>query len=143
MKENVLVSTCLLGKRDKYNGYDNLSEQVVALKSKYNFIPVCPEVIGGLSTPRNPAEQQGDKVIDNQGNDVTLQFVDGAKKVLAIAQKHNCTKAILKAKSPSCGANKVYDGTFTKTLIDGHGVTAKLLIDNGIQVFNENDIEKL
>ena len=139
--ENILVSTCLLGKRDKYDGCHNLNERVVALKSKYKIIPVCPEVMGGFPTPRNPAEQKGNKVFDNEGNDLTEQFLNGAKKCLEIAKKHNCKIAILKAKSPSCGAGKVYDGTFSKTLVDGNGVFAQLLLEHGIRVYTENELD--
>ena len=99
--------------------------------------------MGGLSTPRNPAEQKGDKVFDNHGNDVTDAFEKGAKECLELAKKYNCKQAVLKAKSPSCGSKKIYDGTFSKNLIDGNGVTAKLLQENGIQVYTENEFDRL
>ena len=139
-KKHILVSACLLGENCKWNAQNNLDEKVIKLKEQYDLVPVCPEVLGGLTTPRNPAEQKGDKVYDNLGNDVTAQFSGGAQKSLELARANNCKMAILKAKSPSCGTKKVYDGTFTKSLTDGNGVTAKLLIENGITVLNESEL---
>ena len=141
MKPNILISVCLLGENCNWKAKNYFNEQVAKLKEKYNFIPICPEVMGGLTIPRNPAEQQGDKVFDNQGNDVTEQFIKGAKKCLEIAKANNCNIAILKSKSPSCGKGKVYDGTFTNNFINGDGVTAKLLIENGIEVFTDDEVD--
>jgi len=143
MKEKILVSSCLLGNKDRYDGSHKLNERVVELGSRYEFIPICPERFGGLVSPRNPSEQKGDRVFDNVGNDITEQFMKGAMKCLEIAKNHNCKIAILKSKSPSCGVGKVYDGTFTGTLVDGNGVTAKLLRENGVEVFSENALDKL
>lgn len=139
-KENVLISACLLGVNCKYNGNNNYIEVVEKLKEKYNLIPVCSEVFGGLTTPRVPSERLNGKVINKEGEDVTLQFVKGSEEVLKLAKFYNVKLAILKEKSPSCGFGKIYDGTFSNTLIDGNGVTAELLIKNGIKVIGENSI---
>lgn len=139
-KENVLISACLLGVNCKYNGKNNYIESVENLKEKYNLIPVCSEVFGGLTTPRIPSERLNGKVINKEGEDVTLQFVKGSEEVLKLAKFYNVKLAILKEKSPSCGFGKIYDGTFSNTLIDGNGVTAELLIKNGIKVIGENSI---
>ncbi len=134
MKEKVLVSACLLGVDCKYNGGNNYDEEIFKELEKYELIPVCPEIFGGLSTPRKPSEIVGDKVINNEGLDVTNNFKRGAEETLELAKKLGVKKAILKAKSPSCGNGKIYDGTFTGTIIDGDGITTKLLKENGIEV---------
>ena len=134
MKEKVLVSACLLGVDCKYNGGNNYDEEIFKELEKYELIPVCPEIFGGLSTPRKPSEIVGDKVINNEGLDVTNSFKRGAEETLELAKKLGVKKAILKAKSPSCGNGKIYDGTFTGTIIDGDGITTKLLKENGIEV---------
>jgi uncharacterized protein YbbK (DUF523 family) len=113
------------------------------LAKNYILIPVCPEILGGLPTPREPAEQKGKKVITKSGKDVTKYFEKGAKEVLKIAKILKIKKAILKQKSPSCGCGKIYDGTFSKRLIKGDGVTAKLLKKNGIEVFTEENIDSM
>ena len=134
MKEKVLVSACLLGVDCKYNGGNNYDEEIFKELEKYELIPVCPEIFGGLSTHRKPSEIVGDKVINNEGLDVTNNFKRGAEETLELAKKLGVKKAILKAKSPSCGNGKIYDGTFTGTIIDGDGITTKLLKENGIEV---------
>ena len=134
MKEKILVSMCLLGINCKYNGGNNLSEEVLEYIKDKEVYPICPEIMGGLKTPRNPSEIQGNKVINNIGEDVTQQYLKGAEEALKIAKLFNIKKAILKAKSPSCGNGKIYDGTFTSTLIEGDGITTKLLKENGIEV---------
>jgi uncharacterized protein YbbK (DUF523 family) len=139
--ENILISACLLGQNCRYDGGHNFSARTDALKQKYNLIPICPEVLGGLPTPRNPQEQIGERVFNNKGTDVTEQFSSGAKACLTLAKKNNCRIAILKARSPSCGVGQIYDGTFSKTLADGNGVTAKLLQQNGIKVYTEENFE--
>ena len=141
--ENILISACLLGCKTRYNGTGKQIEEVQELLNKYNLIPVCPEQLGGLATPRYPAEQRNGRVIDNHENDLTEEFTRGAEEVLKLAKLYNCTKAILKERSPSCGYGEVYDGTFSGTKIKGNGVTAGLLADNGIQVYGESDIKKL
>ena len=141
--EKILVSACLLGTPCRYDGKSKPVSDVIALKNKYELIPVCAETLGGLPTPRIGAEIVGDKVIRADGVDVTLEYCKGAEIVLQIARKNNCKIAILKTKSPSCGKGKVYDGTFTKTLTNKNGILAELLINNGISVFDETEIERL
>lgn len=140
---NILVSACLLGENCKWNGRNNAREHIIILKEKYNLIPFCSEVLGGLPTPRIPAEIRGNKIINQIELDVTKYFTRGAQRALEIAKKNNCKYAILKDHSPSCGVNKIYDGTFSRQLTDGMGVTAKLLTKNHIQVFGDDEIEKL
>jgi len=137
----ILVSECLLGIECNYKGSSKPNERVIELFKQYKVVPVCPEQLGGFATPREPAEQRGDKVFTNKGKDVTCQYNRGAQEVLKIAKMLGCKKAILKARSPSCGYGKIYDGTFSETLIDGDGVTAKLLKENGITVYTEEDLQ--
>lgn len=139
-KENIVVSACLLGHNCKYNGGNNYCSKLEQLKEQYNFIDVCPEVLGGLPTPRIPSEIKGNKVINKEGIDVTDNYNKGALLALEKALKNNCKRAILKAKSPSCGCGKVYDGSFSSTLIDGDGITSKLFKEHNIQVFTEEEI---
>ena len=138
----VLCSACLLGKNCKYDGGNNLQKDIEDLSKKYELIDVCPEELGDLSTPRDPAEIVDGKVLTNKGKDVTKNFYEGAKKVLEIAKEYNIKKAILKQRSPSCGCGKIYDGTFSKKVIKGNGITAQMLIDNGIEVQTEEDYLK-
>lgn len=140
---NILVSACLLGINCKYDGGNNLRKEVKELSDKHNLVPFCPEVYGGLTTPRIPSERLGDKVINKEGRDVTENFVRGAKEALRMAQAFDCKCAIFKAKSPSCGCGKIYDGTFTGTLTDGDGVTAELLKKHGMIVLTENEISSI
>ena len=140
MKEKILVSACLLGIDCKYSGGNNLNEKVLEYIKDYEVIPVCPEIMGGLSTPRPPSERIGDKVLNNLGTDVTNEYTKGALETLKLAKLFNVKKALLKAKSPSCGKGKIYDGTFTSTLIEGNGVTVDLLESNGIEVISEQDL---
>ena len=141
--ENLLISSCLVGNNTKYNGKNNYLPLIEKLKDKYNLIVICPEVMGGLSIPRDPSEIKGDKVISNKGNDVTKEYNLGAKIVLELAKKYNCKKALLMEKSPSCGVRKIYDGTFSKNLIDGMGITTKLLYENKIEVYSKDEIDLL
>ena len=135
-KEKILVSGCLLGLNCKYDGGNNYKEQIDEFLKDYEVIPICPEIMGGLPTPRVSAEKIEDKVITKDGEDVTKQFRKGAEECLFLAKKYNIKKALLKSKSPSCGFGKIYDGTFTHTLIDGNGITAELLNENGIEIVN-------
>jgi uncharacterized protein YbbK (DUF523 family) len=143
MKEKILVSACLLGIDCKYSGGNNYNEKVLEYIKDYEVIPVCPEIMGGLSTPRPPSERVGNKVINNQNIDVTKEYIKGANETLKLAKLFDAKKALLKAKSPSCGKGKIYDGTFSGTLIEGNGVTVDLLQSNGIEVITEQDLEKL
>lgn len=138
MDEKILVSACLLGKPCRYDGKSKPVPELVKLYEEGKVVPVCPECDGGLPTPRCPSEQIGDRVINRKGDDVTEAYQLGAQKALEISRTNNIKKAILKAKSPSCGSGKIYDGTFTGTLIDGDGVTTRLLKENGIEVIDEN-----
>lgn len=136
----VLVSACLLGLRCRYNAEPVANERVLALAKTHTLIPVCPEQLGGLSTPRPPAERLGERVVSNDGTDVTSAFVRGAEETLLLARTLGCKTAILKARSPSCGHGRIYDGSFTGKLIPGSGVTAELLAKNGIRVFTEDEL---
>lgn len=141
--ENILVSACLVGINCKYNGKNNYNDKILLLSKKYNFILICPEYFGGLSIPRNPSEVLNDKVVSIDGKDVTKEYQLGALKALNLAKTYNCKKALLKEKSPSCGIDKIYDGTFTHTLINKSGITAQLLMDNDIEVYKESEIDEL
>ena len=143
MKEKILVSACLLGINCKYDGTSNKNEKVLKLAKDFILIPVCPEILGGLPTPREPAEQKGKKVITKSGKDVTKFFQKGAKEVLKIAKIFKIKKAILKQKSPSCGCGKIYDRTFSGRLIKGDGITTKLLKKNKIKVFTEENLNSI
>lgn len=139
-KPNIIVSACLLGHNCKYNGGNNYCSKLEKLKEQYNFIEICPEVEGGLPIPRVPSEIINGLVINKEGMDVTKNYNEGAKLALEKALKNNCRKAILKAKSPSCGCGKIYDGTFSKTLIDGDGITTRLFKEHNIEVLTEEEI---
>ena len=140
---NILVSACLLGVCCRYDGKSVPNERVIALKDNFTLIPVCPEIFGGLPTPRPPAERTGNLVVTLEGNDVTDRYLRGAREVLRLAGVFECRIAVLKERSPACGCGKVYDGTFSKTLTDGDGVAAQLLKTRGIDVFGESQIDKL
>ena len=133
-KEKILVSACLLGLNTKYDGTNNYSIDIDEFLKDYDVIPICPEIMGGLPTPRIPAEILDDRVITKDGKDVTEQFIKGANEVLFLAKKYNIKKALLKLKSPSCGYGKIYNGTFTNTLINKNGITAELLKENNIEI---------
>lgn len=136
---NILISACLTGCNCKYNGKNNFNKKVSALLDKHTVICVCPEQAGGLPTPRMPSEIKDGRVITENGTDVTESFLNGAKASLSKALKYNCTAAVLKANSPSCGFGKIYDGSFSHKLTDGNGIFAQMLFDNGIKIFTEND----
>lgn len=130
----ILVSACLLGVSCRYDGCGREHPDVERLAEKYELIPVCPELLGGLPTPREPAERRGDRVVSRSGIDVTDKYRRGAKEALRLAKLLGCTAAVLKERSPSCGRGEIYDGTFTRTLTGGSGVAAELLEANGIRV---------
>lgn len=140
---NILVSACLLGIKCRYDGGTTMNDDVLKLAKQHTLIPVCPEQLGGLSTPRVPAERMGNKVITKAGNDVTEAFKYGAEATLQIAKIGQCEFAILKERSPSCGNCKIYDGTFSDNLIPGKGLCAELLEDSGIKVYGESEIINL
>lgn len=142
-KPNILVSACLLGLHCRYNGKGVLDEDVWSLREYANLIPVCPEQLGGLATPRDPAERVGNQVVTISGENVTAQYVQGAGETLALAKRYGCSLAILKERSPSCGSGVIYDGTHTGTKIPGYGVTAQLLKEHGIAVCGESGAKEL
>ena len=141
---DLLVSACLMGNYCRFDGSTNgLAKELRKLMARHHFIPVCPEQLGGLPTPRAPAERCGDRVVSNKGEDVTAAYDKGAQEALRLARCFNCRYAILKSRSPSCGSQKVYDGTFSGTLVPGMGVTAQLLSENGITVLDETQLDQL
>ena len=141
--EKILISACLVGDNVKYNGDNNLTPKLDALLEKYELIPFCPEVEGGLSIPRSPAERVGDKVINRDNEDVTDAYRRGAELAFNICLFLKIKKVILKEKSPSCGSKIIYDGSFSHKEISGMGVTAEYLKEKGIEVYSEKDIDSL
>ena len=139
----LLISACLLGVCCRYDGDTKKHPLAEQLADKYTLIPVCPEQLGGLSTPRPPAERQGEFVRTEAGEDVTAQYTRGAGEALKLYKLLGCEAAVLKERSPSCGRGKIYDGTFFGALRDGNGVTAELFQSEGIRVYGESDIEEL
>jgi len=142
-----LVSACLLGINCRYNGSSSKIPELETLVDSGRIMPVCPEVLGGLSTPRDACEIVGDangreKVQTKSGFDCSDAFKKGAQRVLEICKACDVEKVILKANSPSCGCGFIYDGTFSGKLIEGNGLTSQLLLDNGIEVYNENNWTK-
>lgn len=137
--ETVLVSACLLGVNCKYDGTNNELPKLMDYLKDKRVIPVCPEQMGGFSTPRMPSERKDAKVMTESGIDVTKQYQKGAQETLKLVEKFQVEKAILKSKSPSCGVGKIYDGTFSHTVISGNGVTADLLLQNGVEVISSDD----
>lgn len=138
--KRTICSACLLGVSCRFDGKPKPNKKVLKLLKKEILIPVCPEQLGGLTTPREPAEQRNGKVITASGKDITKYFKKGAKEVLKIAKLLVVKEAILKQRSPSCGSGQIYDGTFSKQIIKGDGVTTKLLKNNGIKVLSEEDL---
>lgn len=142
-KTRILVSACLLGVRCRYDGGGKLLPDVSDLMENAELIPICPEVFGGLPTPRVPAERQGDCVRMRDGTDVTAQFARGAQEASALAARFGARIAVLKERSPSCGAGEIYDGTFTGGKIPGDGMTAERLKAEGIEVYGESRMDEL
>lgn len=140
----ILVSACLVGINCKYSGGNNYNQKIFDLVKEGKAIPICPEQLGGLNTPRKPVELKvinGKRyAIDNEGNDLTENFGRGALEVLNLAKNLNINKAILQPRSPSCGVNKIYSGNFDNKLVDGNGILAELLKKNGIDVLTPNEI---
>ena len=140
----ILVSACLVGINCKYSGGNNYNQKIFNLLKEGKAIPICPEQLGGLNTPRKPVELKvinGKRyAIDNEGNDLTENFERGALEVLNLAKNLNINKAILQPRSPSCGVDKIYSGKFDNKLVDGNGILAELLKQNGIDVLTPNEI---
>ena len=136
-KENLLISACLLGLYCRYDGKELHLYCLPHLMEKYNLIPVCPEILGGLGTPRSPVEIRNGRAVDKTGRDVQAYLERGANEPKA-CQAIRLQTCLAEGKSPSCGNGKIYDGTFSGTLIDGNGITAELLEENGITVYGES-----
>ena len=136
----ILVSACLLGKNCKYNGGNNLNQSVLGFIEGHEVIGVCPEQLGGLSTPRLPAEIVEGVVTNKEGVSVDAEFRKGAQEALAAASENKVDLAILQSRSPSCGVKEIYDGSFSGKKIKGQGVFAKLLTMHGIKVLDAEDI---
>lgn len=140
---NILVSACLLGVRCRYDGTGGSCAALEACKEKHRLIPVCPEVYGGLPTPRPPAEILEGRVMTKAGRDVTAQYERGAQEALRLAEYFGCTVAVLKEKSPACGCGHIHDGSFSGGMREGNGVMAQLLLQHGIQVLGDTETEKI
>jgi uncharacterized protein YbbK (DUF523 family) len=136
----LLVSACLLGVECNHEGGHSRRPSVGALAERYRLVAVCPEVCGGLSTPRPAAERRGDRVVNADGTDVTAAYDRGAQAAVELAQATGARGAVLKARSPSCGSGEIYDGTFSRTLHEGEGVTAAALRAAGVEVVSEDDL---
>ena len=140
---NVLVSACLMGFRCRYDGGAQRLDCLDALRERHVLVPVCPEVMGGLPTPREPSEIRSGRLVTRDGRDVTEAFARGAREAEKIALACGCRCALLKERSPSCGLGRVYDGTFTGTLTRGDGLCARLLSQRGLRVLGESQAEEL
>ena len=132
----IMVSACLMGRNCKYNGGNNLNKKVMELSKGNEIIQVCPEEMGGLATPRVPSEIVNGRAMARDGHDVDSEFRSGAEKCLEIAEREKPDLIVLQSRSPSCGVNEIYDGTFTGSLIPGQGITAKLLMQHGVHVID-------
>lgn len=140
---NLLISACLMGIKCRYDGGRKPVDCLDELMEKHVLVPVCPEVLGGLPTPRTPSERIGNRVLMKDGQNVTDHFRRGAEEALRIAQMSGCTCALLKERSPSCGSGTIYDGTFTGNLCSSDGVCAQLLKEHGIKVLGESMAQEL
>ena len=139
----ILISACLLGCRCRYDGGSKPHPVARELARRHELVPVCPEQLGGLPTPRPPAERIGDRVVTRSGTDVTEQYRRGAEEALLLCELTGCRAAVLKERSPSCGSGEIYDGTFSGTLTEGDGVTAAALKKAGIPVYGESAAKAL
>ena len=143
--ESLLISACFLGVNCKYDGGNNaLPADILArLREKYRLVPVCPENAGGLPTPREPSERRDGGVWSRSGRDVTAEYEKGAQIALELARQNACRAALLKERSPSCGHERIYDGTFSGVLVPGNGTAAEKLLAAGIPVYGESEVNKL
>lgn len=139
----LLVSACLLGTACRYDGASKEHPLAEKLAKQHDLVPVCPEQLGGLPTPRPPAERRGGRVVTRAGADVTEQYRRGAEEALRLCRLLGCGAAVLKERSPSCGCGEIYDGTFSGALVPGSGVTAELLSAHGVPVYGESRMEEL
>lgn len=144
-RKRILVSACLLGTPCKYSGGSNRNLKVIEVieQAGLEAVPICPEVMGGLPTPRVPAEIREDRVMTKDGRDVTAEFLRGAELALKTAKENGCNTAILKERSPSCGCGRIYDGSFQGNLISGDGITARRLRAAGIRILGEGNVAEL
>ena len=140
MAPRYVVSACLAGERCRYDGGDNTCALVVRLVAEGRAVPVCPEVLGGLDTPRSPCERVGGRVMNRDGQDVTAAFEQGAALAVEVAHKEGCTAAIIKSRSPSCGFDRIYDGSFSHILRAGDGVWAAILRAQGFALYSEESL---
>ena len=138
--KKILVSACLFGNNCRYKGDNCLSEKLLDLGKDNVLIPVCPEQLGGLPTPRHPAERVGEKIISDIDVDVTEEYNRGANLAVEIAKANAVDYCVLKANSPSCGKGVIYDGTFTGGKREGNGVTVDKLLAEGFTVVTENEL---
>ena len=143
MKPAILMSACLMGVNCRYDGGGKMVPQLEELMQLAHIVPVCPEILGGLTTPRTPSERVGDRVLMKDGTDVTAAFNRGANEALRLASLYGAKIAVLKERSPSCGSGVIYDGSFSGNFRPGYGVTGELFRDNGIEVYGESRIQKL
>jgi len=143
--EGLLISACLLGLRCRYDGGHNAlpPEALETLRARYRLVPVCPETAGGLPVPREVSERRGERIVGKSGADVTEPFRKGAETALALAQRKGCRLALMKERSPSCGHGRIYDGSFTGTLLPGNGAAAEKLLSAGITVYGESELDRL
>lgn len=139
----ILISACLLGLETRYDGRGKAVKALMELAEKHTLVPVCPEQLGGMPTPRVACERLGDKVVSIDGQDKTEAFHQGARLAREIGRISRCEAAVLKSKSPSCGLKQVYDGSFNKQLVDGKGVFAELMAGENIPLFTENELDSL
>ena len=136
----ILVSACLLGVCCRYDGQSKACPAALELLKHHELIPICPEQLGGLPTPRPPAEIQGNRVISREGVDVTTQYLQGAEEAARLYRLLHCDCAVLKARSPSCGCGEIYDGSFSGALVPGDGITAQALKRRGVRVLTEETL---
>lgn len=139
----ILISACLLGSRCRYDGESREHPLAAELASRHTLVPVCPEQLGGLPTPRPPAERRGGRVVTRDGADVTDSYRRGAEEALCLCRLLGCDAAVLKERSPSCGCGEIYDGTFSKSLTGGDGMAAELLSAHGVPVYGESRIGEI
>jgi len=142
-KVRVMVSQCLLGIDCRYDGGNNRCEEIERLMQICEVIPVCPEILGGMTTPRAPSERFEGRVVNREGEDVTAAFDHGAQQALSLAKMYGAQYAVLKQSSPSCGTATIYDGTFSGRKIPGKGVTAEMFEHAGIQLYDEKHVDEL
>ena len=145
MKEKpaIAVSACLIGQRCRYNGDTKTDGRVIKLEKRFRFVPVCPEMLGGLPVPREPSEISGDRVITRSGKDMTDAYRKGAEKTLELIRSEGCVAALFKERSPSCGSGFVHNGLFDGGMVPGDGIASALLRTQGIPVYGETETEKL